>query len=264
MTTTAVFIPSRTSSARRPGKALLEIGGKPVIEHLIDRVKTAKLPDFIVLCTTENLEDDVLVEIACRNGIRCFRGSEHDIPDRYLGAVLENGVDLVVEASGDNILCDPKYMDMVATLLRQTGADYIRCEGLPFGAAPVGIKGAALKRLNQLKEGADADTGWPRYFTESELFKVETLPAAAALRHPEIRMSLDYPEDLEFFRTVFEKLYVPGKVFSLKETLSLLRDNPEIVAINQFRQAEYWETFNQKQCQVRLKRPANESSRKKD
>jgi spore coat polysaccharide biosynthesis protein SpsF len=136
----AVFIPVRMKSTRLPNKALLEIKGKPVIEHLIDRVKLAKLPDLIVLCATKHPEDEILVGVAQKNGICYFQGSEKDILDRYLKAALKFGVDFIVNVDGDDVFCDPEYMDRVIELFVKTGADFIKCEGLPFGAAPSGIK----------------------------------------------------------------------------------------------------------------------------
>ena len=247
---TAVFIPVRTKSTRLPNKALLKIKGKPVIEHLIDRVKSARLHDFIVLCTTMNPEDEILVRIARRNNICYFQGTEKDILDRYLKAALKYKVDFIVNVDGDDIFCDPKYMDKVVEVFIQTGADYIKCEGLPFGAAPSGIKVKALNKVYQLKEETDTETGWNRYFTESGLFRVECLKAEEELNHPEIRMSLDYLEDFQFFKAVFERLYVTGRVFTLREIISLLQDNPEIVDLNKHRQEEYWETYYKKAVKI--------------
>ena len=255
---TAVFIPVRTKSVRLPQKALLKIMGKPVIEHLIDRVKSAKRHDFIVLCTTTNPEDEALVKLAQKNGIRYFRGSEKDILDRYMQAAIQNRVDFIVSVEADDILTDPEYMDRIVVAFEQTGADYITCEGLPFGAAPGGIKMAALKKVYELKEGMDTETGWKSYFTESGLFKVEYLKADEDLNRPEIRMSLDYPEDFEFFKAIYEKLYVPGRVFTLREILSLLKAHPEIVQLNQFRQKEYWEAYHRNSVKVQWKETSRE------
>ncbi len=250
---TAVFIPVRTRSTRLPDKALLEIKGRPIIEYLIERVKSARLPDLVVLCTTRNTEDSRLVEIARRNNIDCFRGSEKDIVDRYLKAALKHKVDFIVIAEGDDVLCDPEYIDRVIELFVRSSADFITCEGLPFGAAPSGIRVEALKRVYQLKKETDTETGWKRYFTESGLFKVEHIDADKELNHPEFRMSLDYPEDFQFFKAVFERLYVPGRVFSLREIVSLLHNNPDIVNLNKHRQDEYWKAYYDRACGIDLK-----------
>ena len=251
---TAIFIPVRTGSIRLPRKALLKIKGKTVIEHLIERVKLAKLPDIIVLCTTTNPNDTVLVHIAQKNGIAYFRGSEKDILDRHLNAALKYNVDFIVNVDGDDILCDPEYMDKTVELFTKTHADFIKCEGLPLGASPIGIKVDALKRICQIKDTEVTETGWGSYFTETGLFKVEYLDVKDdELRHPEIRMTLDYPEDYEFFKAVFNELYSPGKVFTLKEILTLLKRKPHIMEINKHLQERYAQRI-QKHPGVKLRK----------
>jgi len=251
---TAVFIPVRTQSTRLPKKALLKIKGKPVIEHLIERVKLAKLPDMIVLCTTTNPSDMVLIHIAQRNGIEYFRGSEKDIVDRHLNAALKYDVDFIVNVDGDDIFCDPEYVDKIVKLFMKTHADFIKFEGLPLGASPIGIKVDALKKVHQIKDTKVTETGWGTYFIETGLFKVEYPDVKDhGLRHPEIRMTLDYPEDYKFFKAVFNELYRPGKVFTLKEILALLRRKPHIVEINKHLQKKYAEHI-QKHSEVKLKK----------
>ena len=79
-----VFITARMGSTRFPGKHLKEICGKPVIEQMISRIKQAKLPSSIVLCTTYLSEDDVFEDIANRCNINIFRGHPTDILKRWL------------------------------------------------------------------------------------------------------------------------------------------------------------------------------------
>src|SRR5262245_30900962 len=99
---TAVFIPVRLDSTRLPQKAMREIMGKPVIVHLIERLKLATIPNMIVLCTTTETGDDPLVEVAQQCDIRVCRGSKEDLLDRYRQAVEENKVDLIVNVDGDD------------------------------------------------------------------------------------------------------------------------------------------------------------------
>jgi spore coat polysaccharide biosynthesis protein SpsF len=236
----AVFITVRMKSSRLPRKALLEIKGKPVIEHLIDRLKLAKSPDLIVLCTSTHPDDAVLVDVARKNGIEYFRGSEDDKLDRYLNAARRYSIDFIVVTEGDNIFYGPDIIDGIMDLYLRTKADYISCPGLPLGTAPHGIKVEALERVCQIKSERDTEV-WGGYFADSGLFKVEHLEIPAELRRPEIRMTLDYPEDYEFIKAIFDRLYSPGKVFSLRDILSLLRKNPELMDMNRNVQEAYRE-----------------------
>lgn len=249
---TATFITARMKSTRLPKKALLKIGERTTIEHLIDRVKAAKLPDLVVLCTSTHPDDEVLAEIARMNGIEAFRGSPEDKLDRYLRAARKHGIDFIVNVDGDDILCDPELIDRTIEHFRTTQADCILWRGFPVGAAPTGIKVDALEKVCQLKEEKDTEV-WGGYFTDTGLFKVEYLDADRDLKHPEFRMTLDYPEDLEFFKEIFKTLYTPGKIISLKEVIELLKQNPEIVEINRKAQKMYEEKL-QKHSKPKLKR----------
>jgi spore coat polysaccharide biosynthesis protein SpsF len=248
---TAIFIPVRISSTRLLNKPLLKIKGKTVIEHLIDRMKSAKLPDVIVLCTTTNQEDKKLVNIAKKNKIEYFRGSEKDIIKRFFEAAMKYDIDFIVNVDGDDILCDPEYVDKTIDIFLKNNPDVIKWEGLPFGAAPLGIKVGALKKVYSTKDVDDTETGWGLYFTENKLFNVEILQADSAVRYPDIRMSLDYPEDFDFFNKIFEELYVPGKTMSLLNVITFLRRNPQIIRINTGLQKKYLKRF--KKMSVKLK-----------
>lgn len=251
---TAIFIPVRISSTRLPNKPILTIQGKYVIEHLIDRMKFAKLPNMIVLCTTVNPEDVTLVDIAKKNKIEYFRGSEKDIIERYLGAARKYHVDFIVNVDGDDLLCDPAFVDTTLALFLKNMPDVIKWEGLPFGAAPLGIKVDALKKVYEMKDANNTETGWGMYFTENKLFNVETIQADGSVRYPDIRMSLDYPEDFDFFTKIFKELYIPGKILSLLEVVTFLKKNPQIININKDLQEKYWRRFNKMSVKVRRKR----------
>lgn len=250
---TAVFIPVRTRSTRLPKKPLLEIKGKKVIEHLIERAKLSKTPDLIVLCTTKNPDDKILVEIAKRNNIKYFRGSEKDVLKRYLDAAIKYNVGFIVNVDGDDILCDPEFIDKTIKHFKSTDADFIKYEGLPLGASPCGIKVNALRKVCELKAETDTETGWKKYFTDTHLFKVACIEVKdKKLRHPEIRMTLDYPEDYKFFKTVFDRLY-NDKTFTLREVLRLLEKEPDIADINKHLQSKYWKYFEKHGVKVKLK-----------
>jgi spore coat polysaccharide biosynthesis protein SpsF len=228
----AVFIAVRMKSTRLPRKALLEIKGKPAIDHLIDRLKMAKLSDMIVLCTSTHPDDAILINVAKRNNIEGFRGSEDDKLERFLAAASKYHIDLIVAVDGDDILCDPIYIDRTIEKLVETNADLVTCDKLPLGTACNGIKVKALKKVCEIKSQSDTEV-WRGYFTDTGLFEVIFLePDDAELIRPDIRLTLDYPEDYELFRQIFEKLYVPGKVFTLKEVVTLLNDNPNLMDIN--------------------------------
>jgi spore coat polysaccharide biosynthesis protein SpsF len=247
----AIFLSIREKATRLPKKVLLPIKGKTVTEHLIDRLKQARKPDRIVLCTSTNPRDTVLVEIAGKCGIPHFCGSEDDKLDRYLQAARQFGIDFIVVADGDDIFCDPDFIDREIQAFGERGADYITTKDLPLGCVSFGVKTRALEQVVAIKSESDTEV-WGGYFTQTGLFRVEYVPVEAELRHPEIRLTLDYREDFELIERIFEHLYVPGKVFSLKEILNLVLNHPELLNINA-RMQELYEKNLKRSAPVRLK-----------
>ena len=240
---TAIFLSIREKATRLPKKVLLPIKGKAVTEHLIERLKTAKWADQLIMTTSVHPDDQVLAGIAEKCQISCFRGSEDDKLDRYFQAAQAYRVDFIVIVDGDDLLCDPVYIDRVIRKHQKTGADFVYCQGLPLGAASSGFTLKALERVCQIKRESDTEV-WGGYFTKTGLFHVECVEAEEPLlRRPDVRMTLDYKEDYQFFQKIFDALYVPGRVFSLEEVMSLLARKPEIVQINQGVQKLYEENL---------------------
>jgi len=236
---TAIFLSIREKATRLPKKVLREVCGQTMAEHLIDRLKTAREPDGILLCTSTHPDDTVLCDIALKKGIHYFRGSEDDKLQRYLDAAAAFGVEFFCVVDGDDIFCSAEAIDRAVRAWRQTGADYITAADLPVGATPFGVKTAALQRVVETKAESDTEV-WGGYFTQSDEFEVLELPVEdERLRHPEYRMTLDYPEDLEFFETVFKALHKPPKVFSFAELMDYLNAHPEVVKINAQAAARY-------------------------
>lgn len=227
----AVTITARMKSRRLPQKTMLRLKGKPLVEHLIERLKMAKLPDEIILCTSTNPHDDVLVEIAEKNGIKVFRGDEIDVLDRLLKAAKKYSVDFIVATTGDNPFTDCHYVDKLIEKFRETNADYITCLDLPLGAFSYGVKVNALETVVKLKKEKDTEI-WGVYFTSSKMFHVEKIEVEKELRHPNIRLTVDTPEDFRLVQEIFKRLYKPGKIIELREVVELLKQHPELSEIN--------------------------------
>lgn len=249
---TGFLITARLKSTRLPLKLLREVEGRPIFSHMIDRLKLAKSVDQIIVCTSTNPQDAPLEEIATAEGVACFRGDEDDVVKRLSEAATAFDLDYILSITADCPFCDPEYADAIVDAYRETKADFIRSLDLPHGAFSYGINPEAFLKVMEIKVGTDTEV-WGRYFTDTDLFKVYDLPITNPLHHqPALRMTLDYPEDLEFFKAVFAALYIPGQVFSLDEILNFLKEHPEVVAINNFREADYLKRWT-RQSSIQLK-----------
>jgi spore coat polysaccharide biosynthesis protein SpsF len=238
MPQTAIFLSARMKATRLPNKQMLPIAGRPVTAHLIDRIKVAKRPAVIVLTTSTDPQDTPLVELARQEGIQSFRGSPEDKLDRYLQAARRFDVEFATVVDGDDLFCDPEVIDRVIELYEKKKADFITGRDLPLGATCFGIRIDALQKVCESKTNRDTEI-WGNYFTKDSRFQVAHVDMDPSLKRPELRMTLDYPEDLQFFEAVFQRLYKPGHVFTLRDVIALLNQHPEIAELNQGVQTLY-------------------------
>lgn len=220
-------------SIRLPLKPLRIIEDKPMIEHMIDRLKLAELPSEIILCTSTSPQDDVLIDIAEKNGIRHFRDSELDVLERLKNAAEHYKIDLIASTTGDNPFTDPHFIDKLVEYHMERGLDYSATRGLPLGVNSHVVTLNALKKACDLKEEERTEI-WGDYFVDTGRFTIGFLEVKdEELRHPEIRMTVDTPTDLRFMREIFRRLYKPGKIIDLRKVMRLLKRNPELCAINE-------------------------------
>ena len=108
-----IIVQARMDSTRLPGKVLLPAAGKPMLTHLVDRLRSARLADEIVVATSREKQDDVIAEFCAGYGVATYRGSEQDVLSRYAEAAAEYEADVVVRITGDCPLIDPALVDEV-------------------------------------------------------------------------------------------------------------------------------------------------------
>ena len=246
------LVTARLKSQRLKNKLLLRIRGKTIITHLIDRLKLSKNIDEIIICTSIDIKDRPLIKIAKANGVKCFLGEELDVIKRLYDAAVYFKLDYIVNVTADCPFVDPNYADHIVNEYKKSKADLIRQFDLPHGAFSYGIKINALKKIIQIKNSENTEV-WGNYFLNTGYFKVIDLPVKNIKhRRPDIRMTLDYPEDFEFFKLIFNKLYKKNKVFSLSQIIDLLNKNPDIININKHCTGKFKKRFSD-QSNISLK-----------
>ena len=238
-------IPVRTASSRLPGKALSDVSGKLALERVLDLVRRASTVCDVTVATTNSADDDTLAEMAVGFGARVYRGPVMDVLRRIAEAARAGHYEIVVEVDGDDLLCSPEYMDLGVSLLQSQEADWVSFTGLPVGGTPNVLTTTALERAVQAKEHVDTATGFYRSLIEDGGFRIVKVDAVdPAHRHLTARLTLDYPEDLEFFRAVYEELG-PRPAWSFADLIELLHARPDLVAINSLCTERYDAHFSQ-------------------
>ena len=237
----ACLLTVRTDSTRLPQKTLLEIRGKRLIEHVIDRMKLLKEADEIIMCTSTEPSDDILEKIACQQGINVFRGSLHDKIARWLGAVNQFNLDYFVTVdAADDIFCDPELIDLAIRQMKQTPCDYLKIpDDLVCGGAAPCISATALKHVFEIKD-TDQVEDYTVYFTKTGLFNVREIIVDDPIFHNDsIRLTMDYKEDYDLFARIFDELAIDNNNVPLRKILGLLNQKPELIKINFFRHRDY-------------------------
>jgi len=248
-----IFIPARLASTRLSKKHLRKIGGKPLIIHLINRLKKSKKVRKIIVCTTDKRSDDPLVKILENEKISYFRGSEKDILTRFLNASKHFGTDVIIDVEGDKIYTDPFFVDLIAEKMQMSDYDWVSGnisetkfsseKGFPHGVVPPGIRVTALKKVCELKKTHDTETGYKEFFTSNSLFNRKYLFPDSNLKYPEnLRLTLDYKEDLELAQEIFSEL---GPYFDFQDILKLIERRPELLKITE-PAVERWKKFYKK------------------
>lgn len=213
-------------------KVIKPIKGRPMICHLLDRLKHAQRLNRIVICTSTVAQDDPLESIAQQEGVDCFRGHPDDVLVRLTAAAERFGVDTVVNCTADNPFVDPVCVDRLVDFHLSNKFDCSRSLGIPFGTFAYALSYPAMVHACSIKNEVDTEC-WSGYFTATGLFKCGVLQIEDPDIHwPDLRLTVDVPEDFEMVSRIFDELYDAKKLFSLQDIVSLCRRRPDIAAIN--------------------------------
>ncbi|MDD5006649.1 MAG: glycosyltransferase family protein [Candidatus Omnitrophica bacterium] len=216
------FIQARMNSRRLPGKVLMQICEKTVLEHIIERVKCAKLIDKIIVATSINEENDAIENLCKQLNTLYFRGSEDDVIERFKGAVKAFGIkdnDSIVRITGDCPLVCPDLIDVIIShhddndlttnCIRRTFPDGLDIEVFKAGI----LKRPDFHKINFFEKEYDINFLWSG-------FKVLAIVQKQNLSS--LRWTLDTADDFEFIKNIYEKLYKSGQIFYMEDILRCL------------------------------------------
>ena len=229
-------IEARMTSKRLPGKVMAECMGITMLERLVTRLRSVSNIDEIVIATTTNSEDDILVELASNLGVRFFRGSEDNVFDRVIQAALFARADTVVEITGDCPLLDPVLVEQMVEIFRFNSCDYLsNCESpsFPAGMEIQVVSLQALVKSYQMTDSVlDREHVTLHIRKNPELFRQMHLIAPLGLRFPEFSVTLDESADLEVIRAVIENLETSNPLFGCENIIHFLNQNQNIAKLN--------------------------------
>ena len=248
-----VFITCRNGSTRLPGKCNLNFIKKiSYIEYIFQRTFKIKTKCKKVLCTTNKKADLELVKKAKKFKIDYFRGDAKDKLKRWKNAAKKFKINFFVTVDGDDPLFDPQLIDKAFKQYLVTRADFIEAKGLICGLFTYGISVAALNKVCKIKNSSDTEM-MNVYFTDTGLFNCEQLKNIhRKFYRDDIRLTLDYPEDHIFFKTLAKNLISKKKFLETGEIINIINENPELLKINKHRIKE-WKDKQLKKTALLLK-----------
>ncbi len=229
------IVQARMESTRLPGKSLLNIAGKPLLQHVIERLGRAGRIDEIVVATTDAPSDAPLLDLAREWGIRAIAGDRADVLARYLAAAHETDADVIVRVTGDCCLIDPALSDDVVAAYFESGAEYASnwlVRKFPRGADTEAFSRESLERVAaKATEPYEREHATPYYYYHPHEFRMSSIEAEGEMVWPELRLCVDTEDDLRLIRELFSRLG-PDNTFSIRDVVRLLRREPALAAIN--------------------------------
>lgn len=221
-----VIIQARMKSKRVPGKVMRRILGKPILWHIKRRLEALKLINEITIATTCNKEDSAIKSFAKQNRIRVYRGSEDDLVDRLYKAAIKFEANAIVRIWADCPLIDPEIVDQLIQKFLDEKADYANNYHLrtfPYGTESEIYLTTALGRIQaETKDPFFREFPRAYIYEYKESFKIAILKSEVDLSS--FHWDVNYPEDLEFVRGVFRKLYHKDRIFSLDDILRITQN----------------------------------------
>lgn len=229
----SIIVQARTSSTRLSKKVLKDINGKPMILHIVNRLKKIKNVDQIILATTNNKEDDILAKIAKENNISIFRGDELDVLGRYYNCAKKFDSDPIIRITADCPLIEPSLVDEMLNFYLINDYDYVSNTlepTFPDGLDIEIFSNTSLKNAEKnAKLPSEREHVTPYIKKNSNLFKTFNFKNKVDLSH--IRLTVDEKEDLELIRKIFS-IFNPKLDFTLNDVIFLLEKTPELLKIN--------------------------------
>lgn len=232
----SAIIEVRMGSTRLPGKTMLPILGKPVLELLTERLSIAKKLDNIIVATTINPEDDVIQRFCRDKGIDCFRGSSEDVLGRVYSAAKKYKTDVVVSVTGDCPLLDPWLIDECIDIFRISNCDYLSNfieQTYPPGIDVQIFSFKVLEELNGLAKSQNFREHVTLYILKHpEKYKLHNVTAPPELCFPDWHIELDEKDDYELIKNIYESLYPQNPMFKSLDIIKFLKSNPHLTELN--------------------------------
>lgn len=229
------IVQARIGSTRLPGKTMLEIAGRPMLWHVVNRLSFCEMIDFISVAIPDTKKDDVIYEYCRDSNMDVFRGSENDVLDRYYKTALHVKADIVIRITSDCPLIDPVVTDKVISAYINAGKPYDGASNVVERTYPRGLDTEVLsmKALEDIwrlaKDAGDREHVTKYMYEDAERFQILNVKNDTDLSR--LRWTVDEERDLKFVREVYKHLYKEGQALFLMDDILKLLGTKELDAV---------------------------------
>lgn len=243
---TGIIIQARMVSSRLPGKVMLNLAGRTVLEHVVERCKKVNV-DKVIIATSLREEDDKIEQFCKEKGYNYFRGDENDVLNRFYYCAKKFDLNIIVRITSDCPLIDPKIIEKAVEKLKKEDFDYLSLihmknrkefRNFPRGLDVEVIKFEALKKafIEAINKSDRLHVGI--FFRNNmEKYKVGTLDLDKKLRRPDIRACIDYEEDFRVLNLIFSSL--GDRIDDFNNVVAFLDKNRDIKTLSEKAENEY-------------------------
>lgn len=205
---TVIILQARMNSSRLPGKILMDLDGKPVLQRVIERLKKFRYADNLIVATTDSPKDDDTCKLLDILGQKYFRGSESNVLERYYLCATKHAATQIIRATADDPLTDISLLEMMFESHLKKQADYTTTSGFPIGVQEEIVTYDALKRCYEKSTKENHFEHVLEYIQENvSLFNINRIEATGLLNREDVRVTLDTKEDYRIIEEYYKNCH---------------------------------------------------------
>ena len=227
---TLLVVQARTTSRRLPGKVLIPVNGKPILEWQTLRILQTASLDQVVMATSVETSDDKVEIIAERCGIETVRGSLDNVLSRFIKVIDKYNPKTVIRITGDCPLYMPKLCESMLHDFKISNVDYLSnalSTTYPDGCDIEIFSTSALRELEQIHlSSSELEHVTLGLYRRSHHFKCKNF--SNKVDESAHRWTLDTPEDFVFIKNVYQRFRGSELTFTYKDVITFLQENPEL------------------------------------
>ena len=227
-----LIVQARMSSSRLPGKALLPLAGKPALLRQLERIRKVKSIHECLVATSVDPTDDVIVSLCSEQNIRYVRGSLANVLHRYHQAAVQAQADIVVRITGDCPLHDASVISecIECYLKEEQCADYVSNVEERTYPRGLDVEVFTFQALDEAVRCATSDFDC-EHVTPFIRRNFRSRSMTQSVNLGDLRWTLDFREDYEIIRTIYDELYHPANSFNSLDIYRFLLRRPELLCI---------------------------------